>query len=589
MATQETNLRAVLSLVDEMSPVLNQVQKELRSASSNIQRGFSGIKDMAIAAGAGVSALAGAGAGVWYATTAAAETATQMDMMSRQTGVATERLQAWQAVAVQSGMEGEEFAEALRDMNIELSDAATGGKDELAQLLEKVGISARDASGNIKTADQVFLDFADAVARQTDSAVQLRMAISAFGEDTGAKLLPMLQKGSAAFRESEEAMKAAGSAISQSQIDSLKSFRAEWESVKMTFSNASTSMLSTLAPSLSAVSEGLSLVLERIRPLLQAKAEEWANSLAAGISKIPWETIADKIGALIQGGEALKEEFGVVGQALSFAMEHIAEIAGIYFAGKGVKAAYDLYGAFTTLGGGVSTLIKAAGPLVGAASPFVLWGALIAGLATAVVMNWDDIVATTEKFVKGIKKALEPVLQFFADMIEGIKGIFSGISEAVSGALDSIVPDFLKEKRPEVELLKQVQVEGDGAGAQSVDASFLKPEDAEDEEDPDGGIRVERHSFGFGAPIPMKRDRERAASGSLAYDPNFSARDVRAVSEAPAAPTQRVQARVGVSFSNAPQGMSVDSIRGDKDAQVDTSIDYARVGRGPYAYDLDSF
>mgnify|MGYP006975333757 FL=1 len=61
------------------------------------------------------------------------------------------------------------------------------------------------------------------------------------------------------------------------------------------------------------------------------------------------------------------------------------------------------------------------------------------------------------------------------------------------------------------------------------------------------------------------------------------------VSQAPAAPTQRVQARVGVSFSNAPQGMNIDSIRGDRDAQVDTSIDYARVGRGPYAYDLDSF
>ena len=511
-----------------------------------------------------------------------------MDLMSKQTGVATERLQAWQSVAVQSGMEGEEFAEALRDMNIELSDAATGGKDELAQLLEKVGISARDASGNIKTADQVFLDFADAVARQTDSAVQLRMAISAFGEDTGAKLLPMLQKGSAAFRESEEAMKAAGSAISQGQIDSLKSFRAEWESVKMTFSSTSTSMLSALAPSLSAVAEGLSTVLDRIRPLLQEKAEEWATNLANGISRIPWETIADKIGALIQGGEALKEEFGVVGQALSFAMEHIAEIAGIYFAGKGAKAAYDLYGAFTTLGGGVSTLIKAAGPLVGAASPFVLWGAMIAGLATAVVMNWDDIVATTETFVKGIKKALEPVLEFFSEMIESIKGIFSGISEAVSGALDSIVPDFLKEKRPEVELLKQVQIEGDGGDAQTVDASFLKPTEPE-EEDPDSSIRVERRSFGFGAPIPKKEDRDRAVSGSLAYDPNFSARDVRMVSQAPAAPTQRVQARVGVSFSNAPQGMYVDRINGDRDAQVDTSIDYSKTGRGPYAYDLDSF
>lgn len=588
MAVQETNLRAVLTLIDEMSPVLKSVQKELRAASRDIQDGFEGIKDMALTAGAGITALAGAGAGVWFATTAAAETATQMDLMSKQTGVATERLQAWQSVAVQSGMEGEEFAEALRDMNIELSDAATGGKDELAQLLEKVGISARDASGNIKTADQVFLDFADAVARQTDSAVQLRMAISAFGEDTGAKLLPMLQKGSAAFRESEEAMKAAGSAISQGQIDSLKSFRAEWESVKMTFSSTSTSMLSTLAPSLSAVSKGLSTVLERIRPLLQEKAEEWATNLAAGISKIPWETIADKIGALIQGGEALKEEFGVVGQALSFAMEHIAEIAGIYFGGKGVKAAYDLYGAFTTLGGGVSTLIKAAGPLVGAASPFVLWGAMIAGLATAVVMNWDDIVATTEKFVKGIKKALEPVLEFFSEMIEGIKSVFSGISETVSEALDAIVPDFLKEKRPEVELLKQVQVEGDGAAAQTVDASFLKPEEPEEEE-PGSGIRVERRSFGFGAPIPLKKDRERAASGSLSYDPTFSARDVRVVSQAPVAPTQRVQARVGVSFSNAPQGMYVDRINGDRDAQVDTSIDYSKTGRGPYAYDLDSF
>ena len=111
MAVQETNLRAVLTLIDEMSPVLKSVQKELRAASRDIQDGFKGIKDMALTAGAGITALAGAGAGVWFATTAAAETATQMDMMSRQTGVATERLQAWQAVAVQSGMEGEEFAE----------------------------------------------------------------------------------------------------------------------------------------------------------------------------------------------------------------------------------------------------------------------------------------------------------------------------------------------------------------------------------------------------------------------------------------------------------------------------------------------
>ena len=53
MAVQETNLRAVLTLIDEMSPVLKSVQKELRAASRDIQDGFEGIKDMALTAGAG--------------------------------------------------------------------------------------------------------------------------------------------------------------------------------------------------------------------------------------------------------------------------------------------------------------------------------------------------------------------------------------------------------------------------------------------------------------------------------------------------------------------------------------------------------
>ena len=44
MAVQETNLRAVLTLIDEMSPVLKSVQKELRAASRDIQDGFEGIK-----------------------------------------------------------------------------------------------------------------------------------------------------------------------------------------------------------------------------------------------------------------------------------------------------------------------------------------------------------------------------------------------------------------------------------------------------------------------------------------------------------------------------------------------------------------
>ncbi len=552
MAVEETNLRAVVTLRDQMSPVLKSLQQKMRTASRDMRDGFSSISDAAKMAGAGIAAVAGAGAGVWYATTAAAETATQMDMMSRQTGVATERLQAWQATAIASGMEGQEFAEALRDMNIELSDAATGGKDELAQLLQKVGISARDAAGNIKTADQVFLDFADAVARQKDSAIQLRMAISAFGEDTGAKLLPMLQKGSQAFRESEAAMKAAGSAITQDQIDTLKAFRAEWESVKNQFSVASTSMLSTLAPALGALAEGLQAVIERIRPLLQERAEEWARGLATAIDRIPWESIADKISALVEGGEKLREEFGVVGSAVAFAFEHIGEVIGLYVAGKTVKGVFDLYQGITTLGAGLGTLMKAALPLVSKASPLFLIGSVVVSLATVIIKNWDSISDR-------IKGSIDGVMATFNGFVESIRGIGKGIAEA----FDAITPDFLKKRDAKVELEETINV-NDRAPIATVKRL-------------DQRLATVEYDEADAAALGLPSEQTDFWSSALSLSKVPSMTKAQPVQE------HRYSGAVEVSFKNAPANMSLNGVRSDRGLSVDTSIDHGNLGVGPYA------
>ena len=552
MAVEETNLRAVVTLRDQMSPVLKSLQQKMRTASRDMRDGFSSISDAAKMAGAGIAAVAGAGAGVWYATTAAAETATQMDMMSRQTGVATERLQAWQATAIASGMEGQEFAEALRDMNIELSDAATGGKDELAQLLQKVGISARDAAGNIKTADQVFLDFADAVARQKYSAIQLRMAISAFGEDTGAKLLPMLQKGSQAFRESEAAMKAAGSAITQDQIDTLKAFRAEWESVKNQFSVASTSMLSTLAPALGALAEGLQAVIERIRPLLQERAEEWARGLATAIDRIPWESIADKISALVEGGEKLREEFGVVGSAVAFAFEHIGEVIGLYVAGKTLKGVFDLYQGITTLGAGLGTLMKAALPLVGKASPLFLIGSVVVSLATVIIKNWDSISDR-------IKGSIDGVMATFNGFVESIRGIGKDIAEA----FDAITPDFLKKRDAKVELEETINV-NDRAPIATVKGL-------------DQRLATVEYDEADAAALGLPSEQTDFWSSALSLSKVPSMTKAQPVQE------HRYSGAVEVSFKNAPANMSLNGMRSDRGLSVDTSIDHGNLGVGPYA------
>lgn len=529
MARQETQLKAVLTLVDRVSPALKGLKKEMRIASREMQKGISQIGDVAKTAGAAIVALAAAGGTTWAATVAAADASVALDSFSKQIGINVERLQAWQNVAVSTGMEADEFSEALRDMNIELSDAATGGKDELAQLLRRVGISARDSSGNIRNANDVFLEFADAIARQTDPMIQYRMAILAFGEDTGARILPILRQGSEAFRESEEAMRAAGSAITDRQISRLKDFRNQWGLVKQSFSALSISVLSGLAPSLSRLAQGFQRSLNEVRPLINAHIERWAEQLSQAMEKIPWDSVIRKIDALISGGEKLKKEFGVVGEALSFIFENIGTIAAVYLGSKALMAVVSFGQALVSLGKGISMFIRVALPLVGASSPFVLLATVVAGAAMAIITKWDQI-----------KTVVMPIIQGIGDAIKWLVGLIADSARWIDDKIQSLVPDFLKNG-------SNIRVAFDGA-TQNVGA---------DEQAPSQSFYSTQ-----GFSVPTDRSPQ---------------------SFIPSVIDNRMSGRVDVTFNNAPAGLSIERTSGSNGVAVDARVNRADTGRGPYA------
>lgn len=529
MARQETQLKAVLTLVDRVSPALKGLKKEMRIASREMQKGISQIGDVAKTAGAAIVALAAAGGTTWAATVAAADASVALDSFSKQIGINVERLQAWQNVAVSTGMEADEFSEALRDMNIELSDAATGGKDDLAQLLRRVGISARDSSGNIRNANDVFLEFADAIARQTDPMIQYRMAILAFGEDTGARILPILRQGSEAFRESEEAMKAAGSAITDRQISRLKDFRNQWALVKQSFSALSISVLSGLAPSLSKLAQGFQRSLNQARPLINAHVERWAEQLSQAMEKIPWDAVIRKIDALISGGEKLKKEFGVVGKALSFVFENIGTIATVYLGSKALMAVVSFGQALVSLGKGISMFIRVALPLVGAASPFVLLATVVAGAAMAIITKWDQI-----------KTVVMPIIQGIGDAIKWLVGLIADAARWIDDKIQSLVPDFLKNGS-NIRVAFDSATQNVGTDEQTPSQSFYSTQ-------------------GFSVPA----DRSPQAFIPSVID-------------------NRMSGRVDVTFNNAPAGLSIERASGSNGVAVDARVNRADTGRGPYA------
>lgn len=529
MARQETQLKAVLTLVDQVSPALKGLKKEMRIASRDMQKGISQIGDVAKAAGAAIIGLAAAGGATWASAVSAADASVALESFSKQIGINVERLQAWQNVAVSAGMEAEEFSEALRDMNIELSDAATGGKDELAQLLRRVGISARDSSGNIRNANEVFLEFADAVARQTDPMIQYRMAILAFGEDTGARILPVLRQGSAAFRENEKAMRAAGTAITERQIGRLKEFRNQWNLFRQSASALTTGVFSGLAPAFGRLAQKATEALEKIRPLLNLYIENWAQGFSRWVDEIPWDDIFRKFDALISGGDKLKKEFGAVGQTLSFVFENLGTIISVYLGVQVVKDLVAFGSAIVSISRAMSMLIKVAMPLIGAASPFVLLATVMAAAAMAIITKWDQI-----------KTVVMPIIQGIGDAIKWLIGLIADAAQWIDGKIQSLVPDFLK-KGTDIRVAFDNATQNIGSDDQSPAQSFYS-------------------TNGFSVPV-----------------------DQSARAFVPSVIDSRMSGRVDVTFNNAPAGLSIERTSGSNGVAVDARVNRADTGRGPYA------
>ena len=479
MATHETFLKAVFTLVDKMSPALKNMQREMRVAGRNMRSGFEQLAKGAGLAMTGLTALAGTGAGVWAATLSASETAVELKKMSDQTGVAVEQLQAWQTVAESAGMDSQEFAESLRDMNIELSDAATGGKDELAQLLQRIGISARDSSGKIKTANQVFLDFADAVSRQKDEAIQLRMAISAFGEDTGAKLLPILRQGSEAFKDAEAAMKAAGHALSDSDIARMQSFRAQWATLTKSFDRVRIATLGSLAPAFGLLTEKLQAVFEKLQPIISSRMDEWAKRLTAWLDSIDWDGFVSGIDAILAGGDKLEKEFGMIGTAINFVSDNLGALLAGIVSVQAAFGAWKIGSAFVDITKGVAGVLKALDSerVLGLLAKWglgfvkfaqVAWGALtflgkafmkagpIGWALTALSVfslawqKWgDDIMEVANSIWEGIKGTFNSIGDWISEKVDGLVATFSSLTKSLEGVVPKWLMNLFKDESPQ--------------------------------------------------------------------------------------------------------------------------------------------
>lgn len=166
----------------------DRTQVAIRSAQRNFRGLERGIGNLA-----GSLLLLGGSAGFGFAIRRSIEFADNIGKTADKVGVSTDALQKYRFAARRVGVEQRALDLGLQRFSRRLGEAAVG-QGELVKLLGQYNIAIRDQKGNIRSTEEVLLDYADAVKAAGSSQEELRQAFKGFDSE-GAALVNLFRGG----------------------------------------------------------------------------------------------------------------------------------------------------------------------------------------------------------------------------------------------------------------------------------------------------------------------------------------------------------------------------------------------------------
>lgn len=216
MADQNTTVR-IVGKDDGASDAFKRVAGEagkLGSAVSSVGGSFAALGTTAVA---GISAISFASK-----IQDAINLADSFNKLSQKTGVAVEDLSKLNYAAGLADVSTEALSVGLKKLNINISAAGNGSKEQAA-LFKNLGISVKDAAGNLRSADKVFADLAEVFSGSADGANKTAVAVALLGKN-GSDLIPLLNGGKGAIKDLGDEAKKLGIVLGTDFAKSAEDF-----------------------------------------------------------------------------------------------------------------------------------------------------------------------------------------------------------------------------------------------------------------------------------------------------------------------------------------------------------------------------
>ena len=234
--------------------------------------GFEGstkpLKDYNNSLGESIKLLGAMGAAFGAATFAVAKWASGVSQslqplfdLSEQTGVAVASLQELSFAAEQSGSSSQALESSISGLSAKIGEAAQKGSEEFSRL----GISVRDANGNVKDADAILGEVGNSFKRLGLSMSEQQGYAEALGIDPS--LISMLSQTSAETDKLKQRARDLGITLSPEDKKGLKEYNESISEMDSAMSGLKNQIAVAIVPELEGLAEGFSDLL--------AKNNEW--------------------------------------------------------------------------------------------------------------------------------------------------------------------------------------------------------------------------------------------------------------------------------------------------------------------------
>lgn len=199
---------------DDAEKSMQKTEKGAESVASKFSKGIQAAGKWS-AAVVGSSAVAGSAlVGVASKSASAAD---NIDKMSQRFGLSRKSFQELDFVLSQSGVEINSFQTGMKSL-LSNMDKCNEGNETAIENFNKLGVSVTDASGNLRSQEDVLKDTIIAFQAMEDSAEKSRLAQEIFGKQ-GQEILPLLNSEAGSFEELTKKANELGLVLSDETVD----------------------------------------------------------------------------------------------------------------------------------------------------------------------------------------------------------------------------------------------------------------------------------------------------------------------------------------------------------------------------------